>query len=683
MLFGILCSMNNSDYESSLVLSALDALRAGLLYVDDEGKVWKFSDTAKDIFGYSATEAIGMNIHDLISDFPFNQIFQDLETDETNTAEVKHYVNPQEYTLLCKDGSPLTVEVAVNLFEREKRNSLLCVVRDITEQSNIYQTLRKSAERFDLAMHGVNDGLWDWDLISNEVYFSPRWKSMLGYEESEIKNHLDEWAKNVHSDDLNNVMSEVTAYLENKTQEYRVEFRMRHKNGHFINVLSRGQVVRNKQGKAIRFVGTHVDITENKKNEKLLRESELKFRTLFDASSDAIMLLDETGFFDCNAATLKMFHCNSVSDFCEYHPADLSPALQESGCSSLEEANKQIEKVMREGSNFFEWTHRRINGEIFPAEVLLSTMLLDGKSIIEATVRDISERKESERMLKQGYDKLKKANHDLKEAQAQLLQSEKMASIGQLAAGVAHEINNPVGYVSSNISTLKKYVKDLFELLDGYESLFNAIPESEEKNNLLSFKNKIEPDYLRQDINDIIFESIEGVSRVKNIVQDLKDFSHVDQGEWEYADLHKGINSTLNIINNELKYRAAVVKEFGEIPPVYCMPSQINQVILNLLVNASHAIEKGGYIYIRTGVNDDWLWMEIEDTGKGIPEENIKRIFEPFFTTKDIGKGTGLGLSMTYGIIEKHNGRIDVSSKPGEGTVFRICLPRKPESTGQ
>ena len=190
-----------------------------------------------------------------------------------------------------------------------------------------------------------------------------------------------------------------------------------------------------------------------------------------------------------------------------------------------------------------------------------------------------------------------------------------------------------------------------------------------------AIKQEVDIGFLREDIRDLLDESGEGVSRVKKIVQDLKDFSRQDVAEWQLADLHKGLESTLNIVHNELKYKAEVVREFGELPDVECVPSQLNQVFMNLLVNAAHAIDQRGTITLRTGQEGEQVWVEVEDTGKGIAPEHLKRIFEPFFTTKPVGKGTGLGLSLSYGIVQKHGGRIEVDSVAGKGTRFRVWLP--------
>lgn len=263
----------------------------------------------------------------------------------------------------------------------------------------------------------------------------------------------------------------------------------------------------------------------------------------------------------------------------------------------------------------------------------------------------------------------------LEEAQNQLLQSEKMASIGQLAAGVAHEINNPVGFVNSNLGTLQNYTHKMLRLLAAYEQTEESLTD-DLLQEIRCLKAEIDVEFLREDIGSLLSESLDGLQRVKQIVCDLKDFSHVDKAAREWANLETGLDSTLNVVWNELKYKAKVVKEYGDTPKIECMPSQLNQVFMNLLINAAHAIEDHGQINIRTGHDAHNVWLEVEDTGKGIAPEHIGRIFEPFFTTKPIGKGTGLGLSLSYGIVHKHGGRIEVTSEVGKGSMFKVLLPR-------
>ena len=279
------------------------------------------------------------------------------------------------------------------------------------------------------------------------------------------------------------------------------------------------------------------------------------------------------------------------------------------------------------------------------------------------------ERQESER-------ELRELNKKLSETQNQLLQSEKMASIGQLAAGVAHEINNPVGYINSNLNSLKKYTAVVFQIIDAYDLVRQQTKIDSLFEQVNALKKELELDFTREDIEGLFSESEEGISRVKRIVNDLKDFSHIGESEWQWSNLHSGLDSTLNVVFNEIKYKADVIKEYGDLPEVECLLSQLNQVFMNLLVNAAHAIDTRGVISIRTGKTDnEWVWVEIEDTGKGISKKNMSKIFDPFFTTKPIGSGTGLGLSLSYSIIEKHQGRIEVESTLNKGTCFKVWLP--------
>jgi signal transduction histidine kinase len=270
----------------------------------------------------------------------------------------------------------------------------------------------------------------------------------------------------------------------------------------------------------------------------------------------------------------------------------------------------------------------------------------------------------------------------LQEAQNQLLQSEKMASIGQLAAGIAHEINNPIGFINSNMGSLKNYVDKLCALADGVDQAVQSLPAQPElSDRIAELKEQADYAFLKEDVADLVRESMDGLKRVRDIVQSLKDFAHIGETDWQLADLHAGIDSTLTIANNEFKYKASVTKEYGKLPSVKCLPSQLNQVFMNLIVNASQAIQTNGVITVRTGYADDWVWVEVGDNGSGIAPDILNRIFDPFFTTKPVGKGTGLGLSLSYSIVVKHGGRIDVASELGQGTRFTVHLPVNPPQT--
>ena len=336
-------------------------------------------------------------------------------------------------------------------------------------------------------------------------------------------------------------------------------------------------------------------------------------------------------------------------------------------------ARKQMEEELREHRNSLERLVEERTAELTAAN--------------EELQQEIAERVQTEEQLISIKTSLEEANQQLKENQAQLIQSEKMASIGQLAAGVAHEINNPVGFINSNLSTLDEYRRDLTDLV----TLYNQFEESAAANLKLddgdlgemlkairNLKDRMDLGFILDDFEKTISESREGTDRVKKIVQDLKDFSHVDQAELKWTDLNKGMDSCLNIAWNEIKYKATVKKSYGEIPEVLCYPQQIYQVFTNILVNAAQAIEGKGEISISSrSVNGAKPLVEvlISDTGQGISSDKLSKIFDPFFTTKPIGKGTGLGLSVAYKIIKKHNGEIKVESEIGKGTTFIIMLP--------
>ncbi len=268
-------------------------------------------------------------------------------------------------------------------------------------------------------------------------------------------------------------------------------------------------------------------------------------------------------------------------------------------------------------------------------------------------------------------------------AQEQLLQSEKLASLGQLVAGIAHELNNPISFVHSNLGTLEGYLGDVLQLLDAYVQLeANCGNPDAARAAIAALKKRMDFDFVRSDIEQLVADSIEGLKRVRTIVQDLKEHAHTDDTAWAWADLHRGLRAILHIIWNELKYKCQVREEFGELPLVWCIPSQLDQVFMNLLVNAAHAIPEKGEILIATSRHSDEVWVEISDTGTGIDPENLNHIFEPFFTTKPVGKGTGLGLSLSHSIVRRHQGRIEVESTLGKGSTFRVVLPIRPQDEG-
>lgn len=377
-----------------------------------------------------------------------------------------------------------------------------------------------------------------------------------------------------------------------------------------------------------------------------------------------------------------------LSDFLEIE--DMSSLLASNGQEGLELFNKHRPDIVITDIRMPGMSGIEVLGEIKARSPETEVIVITGHGEISLAIDAL--KKDASDFIQKPFDletisiAIKRAQERISmrraliDTQAQLQQSEKLASIGQLAAGVAHEINNPIGFIHSNLGTLNKYMGRIKNFLLSLEQLFqNGDGHHKIKTLFNQLKRKNKLDFILADIENIIDESLEGTKRVRDIVLDLKNFAHIDHREIEECDINKCIESILNIVWNELKYHCELRKKLGKLPSVLCYPQQINQVLMNLLINAGQAIEGKGVITIETSAQPEGVVCKISDTGKGIPQENLDKIFNPFFTTKEIGKGTGLGLHIVFGIIQKHNGTIKVDSTPGEGTTFSIFLPFKPE----
>ena len=319
--------------------------------------------------------------------------------------------------------------------------------------------------------------------------------------------------------------------------------------------------------------------------------------------------------------------------------------------------------------------------------------IAENKALMNALSRERKARKLAESLLEERAVELFLANRELektiktlKSSNLQLLQSEKMASVGQLAAGVAHEINNPVGFISSNLGTLRDYIEDVRQVIDAQKFSIKAGTECTDAEryveinakviaNLNALLDKVDINFLMVDMNDLLDESIDGVNRIRKIVADLLDFSRTNSADYKNTDINALLERTLSMAWNELKYKTEVNREFGELPSVYCNDGKLGQVFLNLILNASHAIEERGSITITTRHDGDNVSIIIADTGVGIPKNIISNIFDPFFTTKSVSEGTGLGLHIVRSVVEAHQGTISVDSQLGQGASFIILLP--------
>jgi two-component system NtrC family sensor kinase len=459
------------------------------------------------------------------------------------------------------------------------------------------------------------------------------------------------------------------------------EFQNKKKNGELYWESASIAPILDDQGRILRYLSVKEDITQRKmyeaeliKNteELQLKHSELNamFRQVdigkrewedtMDSIPEMVFMCDPSG---------AVTRCNrAVSTFCGRTYAqilglDCLELLKSSGMVIISCDDISGRMSYADGSRHF--------------ELLFNELKQIGTNEVRGSVVTIHETTEFLRV----NEDLRRASIELQQAQVQAFQQEKMASIGQLAAGVAHEINNPMGFISSNLNTMGKYMQKLTAFENGLLEVLRDRGDLETVSLLNDMRSKMKIDFILNDLQTLLDESCDGAERVRCIVRDLKSFSHQDESQCKPFSINECLDSTLNMARNEIKYVADVERDYDpELPLLTCYPQKLNQVFMNLLVNAAHAIEGFGTISIRTFSDGGDIVVSISDTGKGIAPENLTRIFEPFFTTKEVGKGTGLGLSISYDIIKKHGGIMSVTSEVGVGTTFTVRLPLNHET---
>ena len=457
---------------------------------------------------------------------------------------------------------------------------------------------------------------------------------------------------------------------------WRGELKNRKKNGELYWELASISSVIDDAGQVTHYLAVKEDITQRKLNEvelaaskEALQEQHLWLNQIFsqmekakrewedtmDCISDMVLMCDTFG---------KIKRCNRP--LTELIGLPYEQVIDKNWMSLLTGFGIQVVDFDGQHGNMFDPDSQR------SFEMNVSPIKQPGSPLQSGTVVSIHDTT----VMKTMNSKLEKAYAELQQTQSQVLQQEKMASIGQLAAGVAHEINNPMGFISSNLSSLGKYMEKISAFNAALLEAVESTGDRESLDKLNDLRKKMKIDYILGDISGLLAESHDGAERVRRIVQDLKSFSHVDDVQCKPFSVNECLTSTLNMARNEIKYIADVEQEYDQdLPLLNCYPQQLNQVFMNILVNAAHAMESRGVISIKTMHEADSIVVRISDTGKGISPENINRIFEPFFTTKEVGKGTGLGLSISYDIIKKHGGVITVESEPGVGSTFIIRLP--------
>ncbi len=587
------------------------------------------------------------------------------------------------YRIIHKNGDVRWVEDR-RLFSYGPDGKLLFVdgaLMDVTDVVEAEEALKESEERFRKIAECAHDAILTIDISGKIIFWNFGAQKIFGYAEEEILGKdflilIPEEKRNLHKNLLTKIAEGEEIPLVGKVVDVvgvrksgerfplEISIAQWEENGNiYLTPIIRDISVKKKLEEELRKERDELKRAKaalQQKHEelqklfRLVEKAKKEWERTMDCVEDLIFLTDEDdNIIRCNRAALNYMG----KDFCEVIGKNLEELLDTHIPATGVTYGESKELYHEETGKWFVLRVYPYKDSHDPS--------IRGKVV---TLHDTTE-------LKKAHQELEKAYEELKRTQAQILQQDKMASIGQLAAGVAHEINNPMGFISSNLGTLRKYADRIVEFTSELIDTISSAGNEELANKVKELKKKLKIDIILDDLKDLIEESLEGAARVRKIVQDLKSFSRVDEAEMKHADINECLESTINIVWNEIKYKAKLIRDYGELPQTKCYPQQLNQVFMNILVNAAHAIEKDGVITVKTWHEDGNIYVQISDTGCGIPEDIINRIFEPFFTTKEVGKGTGLGLSISYDIIKKHNGDIMVESKVGEGTTFTIRIP--------
>ncbi len=513
------------------------------------------------------------------------------------------------------------------------------------------ELVRVSQERFALAMAANKDGVWDWNIKTDDVYYSPGYKAMLGYGEYELPYHVDSWLDLIHEDDREQAFIENSKCIDNKIENFEVEFRMQHRDGRWLWILGRGNAVeRDKSGKAVRMIGTHTDITELKSSlveNRLLRNY---LKSIIDSMPFILVGLNSEG-----QVTRWNKKASEVAGLSDEHVLgrqvdDVFPRL-----------SPYMEHVRETARSREVWTDSRVvrkkDGDIFYDDIMIYPLFDEEQEGVVVLIEDVTERVRLEDML---------------------VQNEKMLSVGGLAAGMAHEINNPLGVIAQGTQNiLRRLLGDL-----------PANQKAAEKRgvNLEDLQGYM----YDRGIPKIIDGIASAVDRAGRIVRNTLSFSRKNQDNFKQHSLAELLDKTIDLAGNEYnlstKYdfkKIEIVREYDiDVPTVFCEGSEIQQVFLNLLKNGAQSMNSKEYenegpkFILRSYETSGCINIEIEDNGQGIDSAVRKRIFEPFYTTKKVGEGTGLGLAISYFIIaDLHQGSLDVYSSPGHWTKFVISLP--------
>lgn len=645
-----------ADEAQAFLASLVESSQDAIVGTSPEGTVMSWNRGAAELYGYSAEEMIGKSIAVVIPADRTNDLSHALEKIRKGER-----ISGFETFRVGKDGSRVEVSLALSpVFDRNgKVTGLASIARDITLRKQAEQALQSSEEKFRQLAENISEVFWMMPASGHEItYVSPAYEQVWGRSSEELYCNPMAWSESIHPDDLSAALETFARQL--KGEQIDSIYRIRTGDGQQRWIRDRAFPVRDQNGQLTRIVGLAEDVSARKEAEESLRASEERYRELFENASDLVYTFDLD------------LHITSLNRLAE----------QTIGYSRDEALQMNLRQLLAQEVHGLEWAVAQLIAVQAPTKIELDIRAKDGRRLklemnprliyregkpvgIQAIARDITGR-------------------DV--AEMELRQAQKLESVGRLASGIAHEINTPIQFVGDNVRFLQDAFGDLQSVLEKFQELCKSTNEMRTGPQFGSELNRIaaesESDYLLKEIPKALGQTLDGVERVVTIVRAMKEFAHPESKGMAPADLNKALSNTLTVARNELKYVAEVETDFGELPAVLCSISDMNQVFLNLLVNAAHAIadvvkESGGKgkIRVSTLLEGASAVIAISDTGSGIPESIHDRIFDPFFTTKEVGRGTGQGLAIARSVVERHKGTLTFETEVGKGTCFYVRLP--------
>ena len=646
-----------ADEAQAFLASLVESSQDAIVGVNTEGRVMSWNRGATGLYGYSPEEMIGKSVAMLIPrDGPLQlpQILQKIRRGE-NISEYETY-------RIRKDGRRVDVALSLSsvLDNTGEITGLVSIARDITQRKQAEQALVTSEERFRQLAENISEVFW---MVSPSapgiLYVSPAYEHVWGRSCASLYRDRKSWAESIHPDDAQTALEINQKQLRGEKADST--YRIRTPDGQEKWIRDRAFPVRDASGQLTRIVGLAEDISARKLAEERLRASEERYRELFENASDLVYTFD----LDLRITSLNRLAEQSLGySRDEALQMSLRQLLEPEQRQRLEQAIQQLAAVHAPTKIELDVTAK--DGRRLKLEMNPRLICREGKPIgIQAIARDITGR-------------------DV--AEMELRQAQKLESVGRLASGIAHEINTPIQFVGDNVRFLQDAFAELQSVLQKFRELCQATNEMRSGPQFGGELDRIaaesDSDYLLKEIPKALGQTLDGVERVVTIVRAMKEFAHPEGKGMAPADLNKALSNTLTVARNELKYVADVETDFGALPPVVCSVSDMNQVFLNLLVNAAHAIAdvvkdsgKKGKIRVRTWLEDAAVVIAISDTGAGIPESIRDRIFDPFFTTKKVGRGTGQGLAIARSVIDRHKGTLTFETQVGKGTCFYVRLP--------